>query len=280
MNLYFVQINKSIRKGVNYLNILHEIAQRTKERVETQKKARPLAHVIELAQGADNSHFPFEDALKTKDIAFICEIKKASPSKGVIAEDFSFISIAEEYEAAGAAAISVLTEPFYFKGHDEHLCEIAKRVPIPLLRKDFTVDSYMIYEAKILGASAVLFICSLLDPDILAEYIAIAHNIGLSALVEVHSEEEVDMALKAGARVIGVNNRNLKTFEVDMRLSERLRRYVPPNVFFVSESGIKTPEDVAKLREIGADAVLIGETIMRSKDKYNEILRLRGKVYD
>ena len=262
------------------MNILHEIAERTKERVELQKKILPSAQVVELAQAACSKNFPFEDALKTDDIAFICEIKKASPSKGIITEDFPYVQIAKEYEAAGAAAISVLTEPFYFKGHDAYLREIANEVSIPLLRKDFTVDSYMIYEAKLLGASAVLLICTLLDFDTLAEYIAIAHSIGLSALVEAHSEEEVHMALKAGARIIGVNNRNLKTFEVDMTLSERLKKLVPPDIIFVSESGIKTPEDVAKMREIGADAVLIGETIMRSNDKYGEILRLRGGSID
>jgi len=262
------------------LDILQKIAERTNERVAAQKKERPLAQIIELTQTAYSNNFPFEDALKTETLAFICEIKKASPSKGVIAEDFPYMQIAKEYEAAGAAAISVLTEPFYFKGHDAYLCEIANEVSIPLLRKDFTVDSYMIYEAKLLGASAVLLICTLLDFETLAEYIAIAHSIGLSTLVEAHSEEEVDMALKAGARIIGVNNRNLKTFEVDMTLSERLRKLVPPDIIFVSESGIKTPDDVAKLRDIGVNAVLIGETIMRSNDKYNEILRLRGDNID
>jgi len=262
------------------LNILQEIAERTNERVAVQKKKQPLEQIIELAQAACSNIFPFEDALKTDDIAFICEIKKASPSKGIIAEDFPYVQIAKEYEAAGAAAVSVLTEPFYFKGHDNYLREIANQVSIPLLRKDFTVDSYMIYEAKLLGASAILLICTLLDFDTLAEYIAIAHSIGLSALVETHNEDEVDMALKAGARIIGVNNRNLKTFEVDMALSERLKKIVPSNIIFVSESGIKTPNDVAKLRDIGANAVLIGETIMRSNDKYNEILRLRGDNID
>ena len=262
------------------MDILQEIAERTKQRVAMQKKKQPLEQMIELAQAARSSDFPFEDALETDDIAFICEIKKASPSKGVIAEDFPYLQIAKDYEAAGAAAISVLTEPFYFKGHDAYLQEIANEVSTPLLRKDFTVDSYMIYEAKLLGASAVLLICTLLGFDTLAEYIDIAHSIGLSALVETHNEEEVDMALKAGAGIIGVNNRNLKTFEVDMTLSERLIKLVPPNIIFVSESGIKTPNDVAKLRDIGASAVLIGETIMRSNDKYSEILRLRGDSID
>ena len=262
------------------LNILYEIAERTKKRVDAQKDILPLGKIIELAQGGGNNRFPFEDALRADDIAFICEIKKASPSKGVIAEDFPYLSIAKEYEAAGAAAISVLTEPFYFQGSDEYLREIAKTVSIPLLRKDFTVDAYMIYEAKVLGASAVLLICSILDSDTLAEYISIAQGIGLSALVETHDEYEVDMALKAGAKIIGVNNRNLKTFEIDTATSVRLKKYVPEDVIFVSESGIQTPEDVEKLREIKADAVLIGEAIMKSPDKRGEILRLRGVQFN
>lgn len=258
------------------MNILQEIAERTRKRIEARKKELPPEKLMEMLPTNKNTHFPFEEALRSDDIAFICEIKKASPSKGVIAEDFPYIRIAKEYEAAGAEAISVLTEPFYFKGDDSYLRKIAKTVSIPLLRKDFTVDSYMIYEAKILGASAILLICSILGRDTLAEYINIAHNIGLSALVETHSEDEVDMALSAGARIIGVNNRDLKTFDVDITLSERLKKLVPPNVIFISESGIKTAEDIARLREIGVNAALIGETIMRSEDKQREILRLRG----
>ncbi|WP_230397678.1 indole-3-glycerol phosphate synthase TrpC [Novisyntrophococcus fermenticellae] len=261
------------------MSILQEIAIRTKERIAEQKKLQPFEEVIELARSASCGGFLFEEALKSKDMAFICEIKKASPSKGIIAEDFPYLDIAKEYEAAGASAISVLTEPYYFKGNGSYLREIADIVSIPLLRKDFTVDSYMIYEAKVLGASAVLLICSILDKDTLAEYIDIAHSLGLSALVETHSEEEILMALNAGARIIGVNNRNLKTFEVDITLSERLRKMIPHDKLFVSESGIKSPEDVAALRKIGADAALIGETIMRSNDKKAEIIRLRGDVY-
>jgi indole-3-glycerol phosphate synthase len=248
------------------LNILDAIARRTRERVAEQKEILPPEKIIETARSASGSDFPFEKALRSEEIAFICEIKKASPSKGIIAEKYPYTDIAKDYEAAGAAAISVLTEPFWFKGDDRYLREIADTVKIPLLRKDFTVDSYMIYEAKLLGASAVLLICAILDRDTLAEYINIAHSIGLSALTEVHSEEEVDMALSAGARIIGVNNRNLKTFEVDITLSERLRELVPPDVIFVAESGIKTRQDVARLREIGADAVLIGETLMRGAE--------------
>lgn len=258
------------------MNILHTIAERTKERIEAQKKILPQAKITEMAYPNTKSYFPFEKALKSEDMAFICEIKKASPSKGIISEDFPYLDIAKDYEAAGVAAISVLTEPFYFMGSDQYLQEIANTVNIPLLRKDFTVDSYMIYEAKLLGASAVLLICSILNRNILAEYIHISYNLGLSALVEVHDEAEVAMALSCGARIIGVNNRNLKTFEVDITLSERLRKLVPPNVLFVSESGISSPKDICKLQEIKADAVLIGESIMRSADKKAEINRLRG----
>lgn len=258
------------------MNILDKIANHTMERVNIQKKNLSLEEIMEMTCSDTENDFRFERALRLDDIAFICEIKRASPSKGVIAENFPYIDIAKDYEIAGAAAISVLTEPLWFKGDDRYLREIADTVKIPLLRKDFTVDSYMIYEAKLLGASAVLLICAILDSDTLAEYINVAHSIGLSALVEVHNEEEIDMALSAGARVIGVNNRNLKTFEVDVSLSERLRKLVPPNVIFVSESGINSPDDIAKLRRVGADAVLIGESIMRRTDKKAEINRLRG----
>jgi len=268
------------------MNILQEIAERTKERVAEQKKLRPLEKVAAEAKiffepatrpsDTNRMDFPFERALRKNDIAFICEIKKASPSKGIIAEDFPYLEIAKDYEAAGAAAISVLTEPFWFMGDDKYLTEISQNVKTPLLRKDFTVDAYMIYEAKILGASAVLLICSLLDDATLLEYIGIAHSIGLSALVEVHDESETEMALAAGARIIGVNNRNLKNFEVDITLSERLRKLVPPEIIFVAESGITSPADVRRLREIGADAALIGESLMRSSNKKAEISRLKG----
>ena len=261
------------------MNILEEIAERTKKRVEARKKVLPLdklmimAHSVKVADG-----FPFETALRLEDIAFICEIKKASPSKGVIADDFPYLTIAIDYEAAGAAAISVLTEPFWFKGDDRYLREIADTVSLPLLRKDFTVDCYMIYEAKVLGASAVLLICSILGQETLVEYIGVAHSLGLSALVEVHDEDELKMALCAGARIIGVNNRNLKTFEVDTSNSIRLRKLVPEDIVFVSESGIRTAEDIEMLRKNGVDAVLIGEALMRSPDKKAALVELRGEI--
>jgi indole-3-glycerol phosphate synthase len=260
------------------LNILNEIAMRTKERIEEKKKTTPFEKIKEAAeQIRNNQDFAFEKALRADDISFICEIKKASPSKGIIAEDFPYLQIAKDYETAGAAAISVLTEPVCFKGDDRYLREIADSVSIPLLRKDFTVDEYMIYEAKILGASAVLLICSILDNCTLAGHIETAHRLGLSALVETHDETEIKAALNAGARIIGVNNRDLKTFEVDIALSERLRPLVPDDKIFISESGIQTPGDIGKLHKIKTNAVLIGETLMRSSDKTAELKRLRGE---
>jgi len=259
------------------LDILQEIAARTEKRVEAQKDRLPLDELMKTVCAINAVYdFPFESALRSEDIAFICEIKRASPSRGIIAPEFPYVDIAKDYERAGAAAISVLTEPHYFKGDDCYLREIADTVPIPLLRKDFTVNPYMIYEAKLLGASAVLLICAILDKETLATYLDISHSIGLSALVEAHTEAEVDMALSAGARIIGVNNRNLKTFEVDVTLSSRLRKMVPRDILFVSESGIRTAKDVDALRKHGVDAVLVGETLMRSSDKKTALAELRG----
>ena len=274
------------------MNILQKIADRTYERVALNKKRYPMEQIREDAMtaratdgvvnalarvyGKPKLAFPFEMALHSDDIAFIAEVKRASPSKGIITEKFPYLQIAKDYEAAGAAAISVLTEPFWFKGDDDYLREIAEVVRIPILRKDFVIDEYMIYEAKLMGASAVLLICALLDLRMLVYYIEIAHGLGLSALVEVHDATEIDMALRAEARVIGVNNRCLKTFEVDISLSERLKKMVPPNVLFVSESGLSTPEDIQRLREISADAALIGESFMRSEDKISALKHLRG----
>lgn len=256
--------------------ILDEIAAKTRERILEKKKQIPFEKVRTEAERNAGTGFPFAAALRGKDIRFICEVKKASPSKGVIAEKFPYLEIAGAYEAAGAAAISCLTEPFYFQGSDRYLKEIAENVSIPVLRKDFTVDEYMIYEAKTLGAGAVLLICAILEKKQLKAYLDLAHELGLSALVEAHDEQEVEMALASGAGIIGVNNRNLKTFEVDIQNSIRLRKLVPPEILFVSESGMKTPEDIAALRENGTNAVLVGETLMRSTDKKAMLDRLRG----
>lgn len=259
--------------------ILHKIAEFTKERVEAAKQETSLIEMKAKALSMNcNTGFPFEQALKKGDMSFICECKKASPSKGLIAPDFPYLQIAKEYEQAGASCISVLTEPNWFLGKNRYLSEIAAMVSIPCLRKDFTVDEYMIYETKTLGASAALLICSLLDTKILSEYIKICDTLGLSALVEAHDETEVHSAIRAGARIIGVNNRNLKDFTVDIGNSDRLRRLVPKNVLFIAESGIKTPEDIAALRNAGVDAVLIGETLMRARDKKAMLEKLRGSI--
>lgn len=257
--------------------ILEEIAARTVQRVAEEKAEVPLSEMKKRAEALDaNTGFPFRKALSGNEISFICEVKRASPSKGLIAPDFPYLDIARDYERAGASAISCLTEPFWFKGRDEYLAEISNAVKIPVLRKDFTVDEYMIYQAKTLGASAVLLICSILSKEQLSEYLGIAHSLGLSALVEAHDEDEVRTALSVGAGIIGVNNRDLRTFTVDINNSARLRKLVPPEILFVSESGIKTAADIEALRSNGTNAVLIGETLMRSPDKKAALDELRG----
>ena len=281
------------------MTILDQLAAHARERVEQAKRAVPLETVkqqaLSLTEISDTTNvsndisvnknnykqqvrdkFSFERALQKPGISFICECKKASPSKGLIAPDFPYLQIAKEYESAGADCISVLTEPKWFLGSDSYLKEIAGTVSIPCLRKDFTVDEYMIYEARLLGASAVLLICSILSEAQIREYINICDTLGLSALVEAHDDKEVQMALNAGARIIGVNNRNLKDFSVDTENSRKLRELIPRDVLFVSESGVSTADDVRKLREIGADAVLIGETLMRATDKKAKLNELRG----
>lgn len=258
--------------------ILDKLAASARVRVDRLKAERSLESVREEALSIKpEKPFCFEAALKKEDIAFICEVKKASPSKGLIAPDFPYVHIARDYEVAGADAISVLTEPEYFLGSNDYLSAVKRAVNIPVIRKDFTIDPYQIYEARIIGADAVLLICALLDTEVLTEYIRIADTLGLTALVEAHDAAEVASALEAGARVIGVNNRNLKTFEVDIENSARLRQLVPEHITFVSESGIKTPGDIDALRKNGTDAVLIGETLMRSSRKAEELARLRGE---
>ncbi len=259
------------------MTILDEIATFAKQRVSFAQMTISAEDIKARALELPRGNFDFETALKSGDIAFICECKKASPSKGLIASDFPYLQIAKEYERAGANAISVLTEPRWFLGSDDYLAEVASAVSIPCLRKDFTVDDYMIYEAKLLGASAVLLICSILSKQQIADYIELCDALGMSALVEAHDDEEVRVALEAGARIIGVNNRNLKDFTVDTENSKRLRELVPTNVLFVAESGIKTAEDVAAMRNVGAEAVLVGETLMTAEDKAAKLLELRGK---
>lgn len=258
------------------MNILDTIAAYAKERCAKAKEVLPLEEVKARALNLPKGDFEFERALRKGELAFICECKKASPSRGLIAEDFPYLDIAEEYEAAGADAVSVLTEPKWFLGDNSYLEEISSAVRIPCLRKDFIVDEYMIYEAKLLGAKAVLLICAILTPDQVKEYLKIADSLGMSALTEGYNEAEVNMAVKAGARVIGVNNRNLKDFSVDTDNSRKLRDLIPADRIFVSESGVKGPEDIKAVRDMGADAVLIGETLMRAKDKKAKLKELKG----
>ena len=257
-------------------NILEQLAAYARTRVEQAKAVRPLADVKAAALAQPKGDFAFEKALAQPGVRFICECKRASPSKGLIAPVFPYLDIAKEYAAAGADAISILTEPKWFLGSDEYLQQIAAAVPVPCLRKDFAVDEYMIYEAKLLGASAVLLICSLLDTETLHQYLGICDALGLSALVEAHDEQEIASAAAAGARVIGVNNRNLKNFTVDVTNSLALRQKAPPGVLFVAESGITSPSDVSALRAAGVDAVLVGEALMRAPDKAAALAALRG----
>lgn len=258
--------------------ILDSLADHARQRVKASKANLSLNDIRAAACSLPKGAFSFEEALKSPDIAFICECKKASPSKGVIAAQFPYLQIAKEYEAAGASCISVLTEPKWFLGNDEYLREIANTVHLPCLRKDFIVDEYMIYESRLLGASAILLICSILDEATLSEYIALCDSLGLSALIEVHDEQELACALKAKSRIIGVNNRNLKDFSVDIKNAAKLRHMVPPDRLFVAESGIQSPEDVQLLRQSNVDAVLIGETLMRAQDKKAMLDHLRGKL--
>ena len=260
--------------------ILDKIVEATKVRVAKEKEVETPEAVkaAALALPSDTG-FPFEAALRQQDFNFICEVKKASPSKGIIAEHFPYLDIAKEYEVAGAAAISVLTEPDFFKGDKKYLQEIASTVKIPVLRKDFIIDEYQIYQAKVWGASAILLICACLDVPTLTKFRELADSLGLSSLVEAHDEHEVQMAIDCGARIIGVNNRNLKDFTVDVQNSVRLRNLVQDDVIFVSESGLETPEDIQVLRDNNIGVALMGETFMRSPNKVEKLAYLYGSTY-
>lgn len=260
------------------MNILDQLAEYAKIRVAENMKNKSLQEIREEALRLPKGNFEFEKALRKDDISFICECKKASPSKGIIAKDFDYLSIAKEYELAGADCISVLTEPKWFLGSDDYLKAIANTVSIPCIRKDFTVDEYMIYEAKLLGAKAILLICAILKEEQIKSYIKICDDLGISALVEAHDDEEIQMAVRAKARIIGVNNRNLKDFSVDVSNSKRLRQQIPDDIIFVSESGISTRDDVKALEAANVDAVLIGETLMRAADKKIKLAELRGTL--
>ena len=260
--------------------ILDTIVEATKVRVAQEKKVETHEAVKTAALALPfDTGFPFEAALRQQDFNFICEVKKASPSKGIIAEHFPYLDIAKEYEVAGAAAISVLTEPDFFKGDKKYLQEIASTVKIPVLRKDFIIDEYQIYQAKVWGASAILLICACLDVPTLTKFRELADSLGLSSLVEAHDEHEVQMAIDCGARIIGVNNRNLKDFTVDVQNSVRLRNLVQDDVIFVSESGLETPEDIQVLRDNNIGVALMGETFMRSPNKVEKLAYLYGPTY-
>lgn len=255
------------------MSILDKLVEASRRRVEREKRENPRPKLLTARK---LKAFAFEEALRAQGMSFICEVKKASPSKGLIAPEFPYLDIAKDYEAAGAAAISVLTEPDYFLGKDQYLREIREAVKLPLLRKDFIVDNYQIEQAYCMGADAVLLIAAVLEPGQLKDYIAYADSLGLSCLVEAHDEEEVDNALNAGVRIIGVNNRDLRTFTVDLQNSVRLRGLVPGEILFVAESGIRNWEDVRVLEENRIDAVLVGETLMRAEDRKAALTALRG----
>lgn len=264
--------------------ILDQITEATRIRVRRAKEILPLQELKEqIQENRQNINLSvrgassFRYALKKEGMSFLCEVKKASPSKGIITEDFPYLQIAKEYEEAGAQAISVLTEPEFFLGSNRYLSAISREVSIPVLRKDFTVDEYQLYEAKAIGANAVLLICTLLTEEEIRHFLTVCDTLDLAALVETHTEEEVSMAVRAGAGIIGVNNRNLATFEVDLRTSIHLRDKVPGNIIYVAESGIRTPEDVLMLKNAGVDAVLIGEILMRSVNKAEMLAKLRGE---
>lgn len=260
-------------------DILQTIADYARVRVEKEKETLSAKEIIRLCEKdgvSDGGRF--ESALRKPGISFICEVKKASPSKGIIAEDFPYVEIAREYEAAGADCISCLTEPKWFLGSDEIFKEIRAAVSTPMLRKDFIVDGYQIYQSRLMGADAVLLICAVLESEKLKEYLKLCEALGLAALVEAHDEAEVDRAVSAGARIIGVNNRNLRDFSVDIQNSGKLRSLIPKNIIFVAESGIRTKEDIEALKKDNVDAVLIGETLMRACDKAAVLKSLKGAV--
>lgn len=259
-------------------NILEQLADYARHRVTQAEKVLPREKLQAMALELPSSDFSFEAALRRPQLGFICECKRASPSKGMIASEYPYLKIAKEYQQAGADAVSVLTEPKWFLGSDEHLEEIAAAITLPCLRKDFTVDPYMIYEAKLRGASAVLLICAILSETQIRQYLQICEQLGLSALVEAHDEDEVNVAVRCGARIIGVNNRNLKDFTVDIDNARRLRQLVASEVLFVSESGVQTAADVSVAAAIGTDAVLVGETLMRSADKTATLAELRSQL--
>jgi len=258
------------------MTILDKLAEYARVRVDKDKESISLEQIIDLAKNTDGAVGNlFFDALKKQNMSFICEVKKASPSKGIISEDFPYLEIASSYENAGADCVSCLTEPKWFLGSDKIFTEIRTHIKTPMIRKDFTIDEYQIYQAKTMGANAVLLICALLDTETVERYLQICDDIGMAALVETHNEDEISSAVSAGAKIIGVNNRNLKDFSVDFSNAARLRDLIPANAIYVAESGVTGPDDVALLKSIGADAALIGEALMRAENKAKMLQEMR-----
>lgn len=261
--------------------ILDQIVEKTRIRIQKEKtEISPKEMRNKAKELSSDTGYPFLKALSKKGMSYICEVKKASPSKGIISEDFNYIEIAKEYEKIGASAISVLTEPDYFQGNILFLKDIKEKVNLPLLRKDFIIDPYMIDQAKVNGADAILLICALLTEEELSTYQAYAESLGLSALVEAHNEEEVAKALRARAKIIGINNRDLRDFSVDIHNSLRYRHLIPEDVIFVSESGITERDQIIELEANHVNAVLIGETMMKAKDKQGMMDTLRGYTHE
>ncbi len=258
--------------------ILDELAEHARERVAIDKEKISLEKMKELALSLSKNNFRFEKALKENKISIIAEVKKASPSKGVISEEFPYIDIAKEYEKSGATCVSVLTEPKWFLGSDQIFRDVRKTIDLPIIRKDFTIDEYQIYQAKVMGADAVLLICALLDTDTIKKYLNICEELELSALVETHNEDEIKSALKAGARILGVNNRNLKDFTVNLDNASDLKKHVPEGIIFVAESGITSPIDGINLAKSGANALLIGEALMKTNSIENFISEIKDGV--
>ncbi|MCM1022983.1 MAG: indole-3-glycerol phosphate synthase TrpC [Prevotella sp.] len=247
--------------------ILDDITEKRREQLSREIAAVPLTEVRDIAEKAAKQPTgrSFKAALKSLPRpAVIAEVKKASPSKGIISEDFRPAEQAAAYQKAGAAAVSCLTEEYYFKGSAEYFKAVRKTVGIPMIRKDFIIDPYQIYEAKAMGADAVLLIAAILSEEQLKEYRLIAEELGMDVLAESHDERELEAVIAAGCTVFGINNRNLKTFETSLENTRRLAKLVPEGGILVSESGISTAEDMKLLADLGADAVLIGETLMRS----------------
>ena len=256
--------------------ILQKIVENKREEVARQKGILPLGELRQMLADRPPSR-DFEGAIRNRDCAVIAEVKRSSPSKGLIREDFNPIGIAGIYEDNGASAISILTERKFFEGNAAYVPQISSVVGLPLLRKDFIIDPYQINETRVLGADALLLIARLLEAGELRDFLGLASELGLAALVEVHNEADVEKAVSSGARIVGINNRDLATFRTDLDVSIRLARRIPKAITVVSESGINNRGDIEKLMEAGIHAFLVGESLMREKDVGKKLRELLGK---